>query len=57
MATLPESERQAMGRRAAEVVSHWGPARFARGTIEALNMAKAQARHVGGPAARLPSNT
>ncbi len=39
MAGLPESERRAMGRRAAEVVGRWGPERFARGTIEALELA------------------
>jgi 1,2-diacylglycerol 3-alpha-glucosyltransferase len=37
---LPESERQGMGRRAAEVVSHWGPDRFAEGTVEALALAR-----------------
>jgi len=37
---LPDSERQAMGRNAAEVVSHWGPQRFAQGTVEALSLAR-----------------
>jgi 1,2-diacylglycerol 3-alpha-glucosyltransferase len=37
---LPESERQGMGRKAAEVVSHWGPDRFAEGTVEALALAR-----------------
>jgi 1,2-diacylglycerol 3-alpha-glucosyltransferase len=39
VASLSEPERLAMGRRAAEVVSDWGPARFARGTLEALEAA------------------
>ena len=39
MAGLPESERSAMGRRAAEVVADWGPERFARGMIEAIELA------------------
>ena len=39
LAVLPEDERRAMGRRAAEVVSHWGPDRFAQGTLEALDLA------------------
>jgi glycosyltransferase involved in cell wall biosynthesis len=39
LAGLPEPDRQAMGRRAAEVVSQWGPERFARGMIEALSLA------------------
>ena len=29
-----------MGRRAAEIVSDWGPDRFARGAIEALDLAR-----------------
>lgn len=40
MAGLPEADRLAMGRRAAETVSQWGPDRFARGTLEALDLAK-----------------
>jgi 1,2-diacylglycerol 3-alpha-glucosyltransferase len=39
MAGLPESERRAMGARAAEVASRWGPERFAQGTVEALGFA------------------
>ncbi len=39
MAGLPESSRNAMGQRAAEVVSDWGPERFARGMLEALDHA------------------
>jgi 1,2-diacylglycerol 3-alpha-glucosyltransferase len=39
MAGLPEAERLAMGRRAAEVVADWGPDRFARGTLDALERA------------------
>ncbi len=44
MASLPEAERQALGRRAAEVVAHWGPERFAQGTLEALAMARGAPR-------------
>ena len=36
---LPEVERRAMGRRAASVISEWGPDRFARGMIESLRFA------------------
>ncbi len=36
MAGLPEADRSAMGRRAAEVVGEWGPDRFASGTSEAM---------------------
>jgi glycosyltransferase involved in cell wall biosynthesis len=39
MAGLPESERQDMGRRAAEVVAEWGPERFASGALDALGRA------------------
>jgi 1,2-diacylglycerol 3-alpha-glucosyltransferase len=42
MSSLPESERLAMGERAAAVVAEWGPARFARGTLEALELASAR---------------
>ncbi len=38
---LPSGEREAMGRRASEVVSQWGPSRFAEGTMEALQQAVA----------------
>jgi 1,2-diacylglycerol 3-alpha-glucosyltransferase len=43
VAALPEDDRAAMGRRAAEVASAWGPERFATGLIEALGHA-AEAR-------------
>jgi glycosyltransferase involved in cell wall biosynthesis len=43
MAALPEESRRAMGWRAAEVVSHWGPDRFARGMMEAVKLSR-QAR-------------
>jgi glycosyltransferase involved in cell wall biosynthesis len=46
MTEQPAVERQAMGRRAEEVASAWGPARFARGTLEALELAV----HQAGPA-------
>jgi len=39
MAALPEESRRAMGQRAAEVVAHWGPDRFAQGAMEALELA------------------
>jgi glycosyltransferase involved in cell wall biosynthesis len=39
IAGLPEQERRAMGSRASQVVSQWGPERFAEGTIEALQLA------------------
>ena len=39
MASLSVAERQAMGRRASEVVADWGPERFARGTLEAIELA------------------
>lgn len=39
LALLSQDERQAMGQRALEVVSHWGPDRFAQGTLEALDLA------------------
>jgi 1,2-diacylglycerol 3-alpha-glucosyltransferase len=39
VASLPVADRAAMGRRAAEVVAAWGPERFARGLLEALDLA------------------
>jgi hypothetical protein len=36
---VPEEERLAMGRRAAEVVGQWGPDRFAQGIVEGLELA------------------
>lgn len=39
IAGVPEAERLAMGRKASEVVSAWGPARFADGVMEALEQA------------------
>jgi glycosyltransferase involved in cell wall biosynthesis len=41
LAALPESDRVAMGRCAAETVANWGPDQFARGTLEALQVALA----------------
>ena len=41
MAGLSDDDRRAMGLRAAEIVSQWGPDRFARGTLEALELAEA----------------
>src|SRR5262249_4063692 len=39
MAGLSIEDRTAMGRRAAETVSHWGPDRFALGFMEAVGRA------------------
>jgi glycosyltransferase involved in cell wall biosynthesis len=39
IANLPEMERAAMGRRAAEVAAAWGPDRFASGALEAIAFA------------------
>jgi 1,2-diacylglycerol 3-alpha-glucosyltransferase len=44
MANLPDDRRTAMGRRAAEIVSQWGPDRFARGAMEALDLARTDPR-------------
>jgi glycosyltransferase involved in cell wall biosynthesis len=41
MATRTDSEREAMGRRAAEVVADWGPGRFGEGLVEAVDRAVA----------------
>jgi 1,2-diacylglycerol 3-alpha-glucosyltransferase len=40
MASLPLEHRRLMGRRAAEIVSHWSPHRFAQGAMEALELAQ-----------------
>lgn len=40
IAGMPEAERRALGDRALEVVSAWGPERFALGTLEAVEKAK-----------------
>ncbi len=40
MASQPAEVLQAMGRRAADVVSAWGPARFADGVVEAIELAR-----------------
>jgi glycosyltransferase involved in cell wall biosynthesis len=44
MAALTDEARCALGRRAAEVVSHWGPDRFAHGFTEALELARVPER-------------
>ncbi len=41
MAALGGEDRRAMGLRAAQVVSSWGPDRFARGAVESLEFARA----------------
>lgn len=56
MATRPETERLAMGRRAAEFVAAWGPERFAEGTLRAVELAVASRRRRGSTrAGRLES--
>ena len=42
IASLTAEDRRAMGRRAAQVVSEWGPDRFAHGVIEAIELARAK---------------
>ena len=39
IATRSADVLEAMGRHAAETVSHWGPARFAQGVVEAIDLA------------------
>lgn len=39
MASLPDSERQAMGRRSQEIIAEWGPERFACGLKAAVEKA------------------
>lgn len=56
IASLPEADRLAVGRRAREVAAGWGPDRFARGAIEAWEMAgrrrdsRRLAEYIGGRA-------
>jgi glycosyltransferase involved in cell wall biosynthesis len=42
IASLTAEDRRAMGRRAAQVVSEWGPDRFAHGVIKAIELARAK---------------
>jgi 1,2-diacylglycerol 3-alpha-glucosyltransferase len=49
MAALDGEDRRAMGLRAAGVVSSWGPDRFARGAMEALEFARAAQKHCVHP--------
>jgi len=44
MASCPEQDRDAMGRRASETAANWGPDRFARGALQALELARRPAR-------------
>ena len=44
IATMPGEALDAMGRRAAETVAHWGPDRFARGVLEAYHLARGRRR-------------
>jgi glycosyltransferase involved in cell wall biosynthesis len=39
MATAPREQQATMGRRASETVSYWGPDRFARAVVEAIEWA------------------
>lgn len=41
MASCPDPDRAAMGRRAAEIVAAWGPDRFASGLLDAVERARA----------------
>ncbi len=57
MAAVAEEDRQAMGLRAAAVVSNWGPDRFARGAMEALEFAReARKRPVHSSVSRTKRN-
>jgi glycosyltransferase involved in cell wall biosynthesis len=40
LASLPDDKRCAMGRRAEQIVSEWGPDRFASGMLDALELAR-----------------
>ena len=40
MASLAPEQRRLMGQRAAEIVSHWSPHRFAEGAMKALELAR-----------------
>lgn len=52
LAGLPEPERLALGRSAREAASAWGPDRFARGLIEALDLARSPASTTSPAGAR-----
>ncbi len=55
IASLTDEDRGAMGRRAAETVYHWGPDRFALGTLESIEIARTSLHRrsrSGSPAAR-----
>ena len=45
VALLSQEERRSMGQRAVELVSHWGPEKFAQGMLEAINLAARQTRN------------
>jgi glycosyltransferase involved in cell wall biosynthesis len=47
LAELPDAERLAMGNRAFETVSQWGPRRFASGTLTAVDLAIDRERRRG----------
>jgi glycosyltransferase involved in cell wall biosynthesis len=50
LASQSAPEREAMGRRAREVVAAWGPERFADGAVEAIGLARAARRGRRGAA-------
>ena len=47
MASLSDQDRAFMGERAAEIVEHWGPDRFAQGALEALAIALERGARLG----------
>ncbi len=47
IAALSDQDRCAMGKKAAETVSHWGPDRFAQGVLEAIDIARIPRRRSG----------
>ncbi len=47
MASLTDQDRRTMGEKAAEIVSHWGPGRFAQGVLEAIDIAQTPRRRRG----------
>jgi 1,2-diacylglycerol 3-alpha-glucosyltransferase len=49
IAALRSEDRQAMGQRASQVVSNWGPDRFARGAMEALEYTRSKRQRRAQP--------
>jgi 1,2-diacylglycerol 3-alpha-glucosyltransferase len=48
MASRTDQDRRTMGEKAAAIVSHWGPARFAEGVLEAIGIARIPRRRRRG---------